>query len=158
MGIPTEGFYVSKYPNPEMYDISVLRELCNVLRDLLSEDNVNFEDHKILLEEAEEVCNNYNPYDNDEMNKKVVHLLKNDVLDAINENAPPYMIFGPKSSSEWGWQIDFDSLQFNEVPCISEDDLDENYQGEVVVVNDHGNASLLYINEDGKKELIWSVV
>lgn len=84
----------------------------------------------------------------------------NDLADALQDFAPPYAYFGSHAGdgADFGfwlhesWQDDFDGLQVDDTSKVPSD-----YTGEVLHVNDHGNATL-YVARKGKMLEIWSVV
>lgn len=84
----------------------------------------------------------------------------NDLIDALTEYAPAYGYFGshPGDGSDFGfwlsesWEDDFDGLRVSDTSEVP-----RSYRGEVLHVNDHGNATL-YLASWGKLTEIWSVV
>ncbi len=82
------------------------------------------------------------------------------LFDALHEFAAPYFYFGshPGNGADYGfwlsegWDEDFDGLRVSDLSEVPED-----YSGEVLHVNDHGNATL-YAAENGKLTEIWGVV
>lgn len=89
--------------------------------------------------------------------------LANELIDELNEFAPPYGYFGahPGDASDFGfWPIE-DLEQIAEengalrVADISE--VPEDYSGEVFHVNDHGNVTL-YAAKTGQLQEVWSIV
>lgn len=92
----------------------------------------------------------------DEAKCEFVHGL----FDTLNEFAPPWFYFGahPGDGADYGFWLceefgsEFDGLKvgdLSEVPA--------GYEGEVAVVNDHGNVSL-YTVAGGTSTEVWSVV
>lgn len=82
------------------------------------------------------------------------------LFDALGEYAAPYFYFGahPGDGSDYGFwlsdnfQDDFDGPQVSdslEVPA--------SYRGEYLVVNDHGNMTLM-VKSSRKERVIWAVV
>lgn len=84
-----------------------------------------------------------------------------ELYDALGEFAPPLAYFGahPGDGADYGFwlhedfQRDFDGLQVDDL-----DDIPRNYRGEVLHVNDHGNATLYIVMSRGKLREIWAVV
>jgi hypothetical protein len=88
--------------------------------------------------------------------------VENDLLDALfdalNEHAAPYFYFGahPGDGADYGfWLGDLDCFDGLKVSDTSE--VPDDYSGEVLRVNDHGNATL-YSAENGKLTEIWAIV
>lgn len=83
-----------------------------------------------------------------------------DLFDALNDYAAPYMYFGahPGDGSDYGFWVseslesDFDGLKVSDLSEVPDD-----YSGEVLHVNDHGNVSL-YAADNGKLTEIWEIV
>lgn len=89
--------------------------------------------------------------------------LLSDLFDALQEFAPPYCYFGahPGDGADYGFWV-FEDFQQSarddgalEVTDTSQVPAD--YSGEVLHINDHGNATL-YIARKGALTEIWSVV
>lgn len=82
------------------------------------------------------------------------------LFDALNEYAPPYFYFGahPGNDSDYGywlseyWEESFDGLKVSDTS-----DIPRGYTGEVLYVNDHGNATLYRVVR-GRRYEIWSIV
>lgn len=82
------------------------------------------------------------------------------LFDRLNEYCPSGVYFGshPGDGSDYGFWIhesffeDFDGLKVSDTSEVPSD-----YSGEVLHVNDHGNATL-YVATEGKLEEVWSVV
>lgn len=87
-------------------------------------------------------------------------MLNEELFDALNNFAPPYCHFGsnPGDGSDYGFWVsenieeDFDGLRVSDLS-----EVDEEYVGEVLLVNDHGNMTLYYKCPYGFHE-IWAVV
>lgn len=84
----------------------------------------------------------------------------NDLVDALQEFAPPYGYFGahPGDGSDYGFwmyedmQSDFDGLQVSDTSEVP-----RGYSGEVLHVNDHGNMTL-YRYARGRAYEVWGIV
>lgn len=109
-------------------------------------------------------CGEWLDTDEDERDEEIGAELVNDLIDALSEYAPPYFYFGahPGDGADFGYWLGEDDLnravRDNGGLCV--DDLSEvpaDYVGEVLHVNDHGNASL-YSADNGKLTEIWAVV
>jgi hypothetical protein len=83
------------------------------------------------------------------------------LFDILSELAPPYFYFGshPGDGSDYGFWLSedaltdlFDGLRVSDTAKVPED-----YEGEVLHVNDHGNTSL-YTAHKGKLTEIWAIV
>ena len=85
----------------------------------------------------------------------------NDLMDSLSEFAPPLAYFGshPGDGADYGFWLSedfqsyFDGLQVEDTA-----DIPRNYRGEVLHVNDHGNATLYVAMSRGKLKEIWSLV
>lgn len=108
-----------------------------------------------LCEEANETDCESDDYDDDAAGELVEAL-----FEALNEFAPPYAYFGAHEGdgSDYGYwligdmQDDFDGLQVADTSEVPND-----YVGEVLHVNDHGNMTL-YTADAGKLTEVWSLV
>lgn len=81
-----------------------------------------------------------------------------DLQDALNDFAPPYAYFGALEGdgSDFGfWLGDLDAFDGLRVNDTSE--VPKGYRGEVLHVNDHGNATLYATTARGLRE-VWAVV
>jgi hypothetical protein len=86
--------------------------------------------------------------------------LVHDLIDALNEYAPAYGYFGAHEGDEsdfgfWldiSWPDHFEGLRVSDTSEVPDD-----YNGEVMHVNDHGNISL-YVAHGGRLREVWSVV
>jgi len=83
-----------------------------------------------------------------------------DLFDELGTFALPYFHFGAHEGdgSDYGFWLSSDSLE--DFDGLRVDDLSEvpaDYSGEVLHVNDHGNASL-YACENGECKEIWAIV
>lgn len=82
--------------------------------------------------------------------------LLSDIMDALNEHAPPYCYFGANESDGacFGFWPDIEALR--EINHVSDPaELDTLRADEALYVNDHGNMTLYA--RDGWRE-VWSVV
>lgn len=83
-----------------------------------------------------------------------------ELADALNEFAPPYGYFGshPGDGADYGYwlsdslECDFDGLKVSDTSEVPDD-----YSGEVLHVNDHGNVTL-YAANAGELVEVWAVV
>jgi hypothetical protein len=86
--------------------------------------------------------------------------LVSDLFEALSEFAPPYGYFGahPGDGADLGfwldefWEENFEGMRVSDLSEIPDD-----YTGEALVINDHGNATL-YAVANGQYREIWSVV
>ncbi len=119
-----------------------------------------------------ELCSNGNPADKpliDEANaledyeSDEAQDILNDLFDALSNYAPSYGYFGshPGDGADYGFWLseefqhifrEGDGLEVSDTSEVPED-----YSGEVLHVNDHGNATL-YWADKGKLNELWSVV
>lgn len=80
--------------------------------------------------------------------------------EALNEHAPAYGYFGAQDGDGacYGFWLsecfeqEFEGLKVNDL-----NDVSQNYEGEVLEVNDHGNMTLYYTKDNGLVE-VWSLV
>ena len=95
--------------------------------------------------------------------------LLHDLLDALNEYAPPFCYFGAHEGdgSDFGFWVDINYIEDCTHSCelLQTSDLAEipgDFCGDAVVINDHGNMSLYRAGIDSKGEQtlteIWAVV
>lgn len=91
-------------------------------------------------------------------------ILNEDLWDALNEHAAPYCYFGAHEGdgADYGFWISFDSLEddarYGEVLKVDDmAEVDDDYRGYIMLVNDHGNVTLLSRTDTGDEE-IWSCV
>ena len=69
----------------------------------------------------------------------------NELIDYLNELAPPYCYFGahPGDGSDFGFWPDFDAMECEDLPRVEDaSELPDGYTGEWLHVNDHGNVTL----------------
>lgn len=84
----------------------------------------------------------------------------NELIDALNEFAPPYAYFGAHSGdgADFGyWLTDDLAFAFDGLKVSDTCEVPRDYSGEVLHVNDHGNVTL-YAARNGKLREIWAVV
>lgn len=114
--------------------------------------------YKPLIEAVQAAVDSYDPdTENVEAHEHLLDL-QDQLLEALNEIAPPYVFFALDNTGRWRWQIDEFDLESSEVRQVSDlSELEDNYDGEVLVVNDHGNRILLNVNGNDVRE-IWSTV
>jgi len=102
--------------------------------------------------------------ENDWWGSEEAYWMLEELFEALNEYAPPYVYFGALEGdgSDYGFWIDRDAfeeaLASGEILKVDElpNSAPEGYEY-IAVVNDHGNVTL-YCNENGKLEEVWSVV
>ncbi len=83
-----------------------------------------------------------------------------ELFNKLEEYAPPYFYFGshPGDGSDYGFWLseemirDFDGLKVDDTGEVPED-----YSGEVLHVNDHGNLTLYTANR-GQLTEVWAIV
>lgn len=84
----------------------------------------------------------------------------NELADALDEFAPPYAYFGAHigDGSDFGFWVSEDALQdFDGLRVSDLSEVPADYNGEVLHVNDHGNASL-YVAQNDKFREVWALV
>lgn len=108
-------------------------------------------DHLDLVNEADAL----EDFDSEEADE-----LLSSLFDALNEYAPAYGYFGahPGDGADYGFWLsesfkqDFDGLKVSDTSEVPED-----YCGEVLHINDHGNMTL-YSCDSGRLSEVWSLV
>lgn len=117
--------------------------------------NVPRRTHRKLIHEARAL----HDYDSEDAGDIV-----NELMDALNEYAPPYSCFGAHQGdgADYGFWPSIDSLEEavhdGDVLKIADlADIPAGYAGEVMLVNDHGNVTLLLATR-GRLTELWSVV
>lgn len=86
----------------------------------------------------------------------------NDIHDALQDFAPPYCYFGshPGDGADIGfWPMDIEDVKdlVGFVSSRSQEYPDDNFVGEWLHINDHGNCTL-YVRSDGEDVELWSIV
>lgn len=81
-----------------------------------------------------------------------------DLIGHLETFAPPYAYFGGHEGdgADYGYWLsldDFDGLTVDDTADVPRD-----YSGEVLHVNDHGNATLYVANGRGKLREVWALV
>lgn len=112
--------------------------------------NGSSESHTKLVAKANDV----EDFDSDD-----AHKILSELFDALNKYAPAYGYFGANEGdgADYGFWLsdalgfDFDGLKVDDLSEVPED-----YTGEVLETNDHGNLTL-YSVEGGKFTEIWAV-
>ena len=85
-----------------------------------------------------------------------------ELMDALTEYAPAHCYFGTLEGdgSCFGFWPDYEWLNYNDGDTLRVDDLaaiPDDYDGEALVINDHGNISLYFVT-NGQPQHIWSIV
>ena len=92
------------------------------------------------------------------VSEHVSFLINEDLMNRLNDYAPPYFYFGahPGDGSDFGFWMgeleDFDGLRVSDTSEVPAD-----YSGEVLHVNDHGNVTL-YSSDCGTLTEVWACV
>lgn len=126
----------------------------SALEDLYRQSGEKMPPHvKKLITESEEADADDLPDINEELMQELEHF------------APPYGYFGthPGDAADFGFWLSSDSLTdaIHDGDLLQVDDLSEvpeDYEGEVLHVNDHGNTSLYAADGKGNFKEIWAVV
>jgi hypothetical protein len=105
-----------------------------------------------LIGEAREI----EDYDSEEASEIVTELFDN-----LNAFAPPYAYFGATEGdgSDYGFWLSPDSLSycFDGLKVSDTSEVPQEYSGEVLHVNDHGNMTL-YVADRGNLTEVWGIV
>ena len=106
-----------------------------------------------------EECKEWLSEDEDERDHEQGCLLVDYLFDALNEYAPSFAYFGshPGDGSDYGYWADIEGAQ-EQCEYVGDGEPGEDFQGEWLHVNDHGNATLYVRDEDGIDTEIWAVV
>jgi len=88
------------------------------------------------------------------------YILNERLFNALNTFSPPYCYFGghPGDGSDYGFWIDeyvnevYEGLKVSDL-C----EVPDNYTGELMFINDHGNMTLYNVTK-GKLKEVWSIV
>lgn len=88
--------------------------------------------------------------------------LNESLFDALNDEAPPYFYFGshPGDGADYAFWLSGESLEeFDGLKVGDLSEVPDDYSGEILLVNDHGNTSL-YAKDEGSKKVreIWAIV
>ena len=78
----------------------------------------------------------------------------------LDKQAPPYFYFGENEGdgADYGFWLSEDAIRdFDGLRVDDTSDVPDDYTGEVLHVNDHGNMSL-YAAKDGELTEIWAIV
>jgi hypothetical protein len=114
--------------------------------------------HRKLVDEADRMLDNATPDD-----RETASELVNGLQDALNEYAPAYGYFGTHEGdgADFGFWLmpDFQQMMnFAGVLMVNDtSEIPADFQGEVLHVNDHGNATF-YVADNGTLTEIWSIV
>jgi len=82
-------------------------------------------------------------------------------FDALDRCCPPYFYFGSHQGdgSDYGFWLSEESLEdFDGLKVSDTSDVPEDYQGEVLHVNDHGNCTLYTADGKGNLSEVWAIV
>lgn len=86
------------------------------------------------------------------------------LFDALYDFAPPYCYFGAHigDGSDYGfWPLESFQDNMRDDGVLQVDDLSkipDDYRGEVLLVNDHGNCTFGYVDSDGSFVTVWAIV
>ena len=87
--------------------------------------------------------------------------LNEDLFQALNEYAAPYMYFGahPGDGSDYGFWLDEDMEDhFDGIKVADLSEVPDDYAGEILLVNDHGNVSLYLKARTQEPREVWAFV
>lgn len=122
-----------------------------------------FKGYKNLIEKAENLL----PIgDDNEPGLDTAHELINELMEALSDFAPCYTYFGALEGdgADFGFWPDIyyveDMVRDGTILKVSGlEDVPDGYCGDVMIVNDHGNVSLVYYDEETEDVTsYWSVV
>jgi hypothetical protein len=110
-----------------------------------------------------QIANDVRRFEAGKLDEDHADFLLSTLSDMLDEHAPQYGYFGahPGDGSDYGFWLHEDWQQCARDDGVLEvDDLSKvpkGYRGQVLHINDHGNATLYYTTTRGLRE-IWSVV
>lgn len=115
-----------------------------------------------LIGEAQDLFSDNGEDIPEEKWEEASEMLNERLFDALQEFAPPYCVFGAHEGdgSDFGYWPDIENAK-DDLEFVSDSDDEfpfDEYRGEWLHVNDHGNCTLYVRQDDGKDVEIWSVV
>jgi len=131
--------------------------------DYLSQNHTERDRFANLIGEAQD-CFNEDDDDIDPEKEDEADELVNETLpDALNQFAPPYCYFGshPGDGADFGfWPMDVEDIkeQVDFVSSRRQEYPDDDFTGEWLHINDHGNCTLYVRTDAGEDTEIWSIV
>jgi hypothetical protein len=135
----------------------LIRTFSNELGWLIQNHNhCAWPEHRKLVGEANAIL--VEDYESEEASE-----ILNELFEALEDFAPPYGYFGshPGDGADYGFWLseDFEQTFIDDGGLKVSDtgEVPDDYTGEVLHVNDHGNCTL-YSARNGKLTEIWSVV
>lgn len=83
-----------------------------------------------------------------------------ELTNALNEYAPPYGYFGslPGDGACFGYWIDVERAKEDALVVDGLDEVPNGYRGEVLEINDHGNATLYVAQGRHRFKQVWAIV
>ena len=138
----------------------LLPTFADVLRSLALK-GPDGDEHRKLADEADAI-----DFDNESMdNQDLIDGILDELQDALQEYAPTYCYFGALEGdgADFGFWVDFDAIEeaIHDGEVVQVEDLaaiPDDYNGSVVLVNDHGNMTLYNATTRVEVEEVWSVV
>ena len=113
--------------------------------------------HRALIKDIEERMEADDYYESEDSE----YDLNESLFDALDEYAPAYFYFGahPSDGADFGFWLREDFEQEFDGPKVSSsDELPKDYFGEFLIVNDHGNMTLMVRHRNYRVTEIWAVV
>lgn len=98
--------------------------------------------------------------DGEDKDESLSYFLNESLSDELNNLAPSYFYFGshPGDGSDYGFWLSEGAVEeFEGLKVSDTSEVPEDYSGEVMHVNDHGNVTL-YLADNGKLSEVWSIV
>lgn len=155
MSFSFDRFYFDLPASDPEYLPELTRALARELRDLVPEQFRA--PYKDLLDRTRQAIGWFDPEKPDDGQDELLDI-QDELMQAIAENAPPYLVLELSNTGKWEWRIDRWAVEHSEALKVEDlSEVDEDYRGEVFVVNDHGNISL-YVKDDTGFNEIWSAV
>jgi hypothetical protein len=136
-----------------MREEDLIPEFVYTLKGLITSKD---KDHKDLINQIESRMEENGYYESDDCTYDLEEL-----FDALNEYAAPYMYFGshPGDGSDYGfWVSDMLECDFDGLKVEDTSEVPKSYVGEVLHVNDHGNITLYYKAKNHALKEIWAIV
>lgn len=151
--------YLGSISSGTMKVEDLLPTFLDVLKDIAPEAHAEMMEDATLADALD--ADYYDDWTDDQ--REAAEYTLNSLFDKLNEAAPPYCSFGAHEGdgADYGFWIAWDSINnaVTDGELLKVDDLSDvpdGYRGEVLSVNDHGNATLWTVSHDGWRE-VWSI-
>ena len=147
-----ENYIIGSVSSGTMRNEDLIPAFVDALRKLAPNDDGFLDSVQGRIDEDED--GNY--FDSEDANFDLDELFAR-----LNKQAPPYFYFGENEGdgADYGFWFSKDAIRddFDGLRVDDTSDVPDDYTGEVLHVNDHGNMSL-YAAKDGELTEIWAIV